>query len=79
MSKWMEKLDPHVLERLGNCCSRKSDIGPLTEARWAWMRETGKDKEGFIKEDALVYVLELLDCNGQFFDLSRDEYDDLCA
>jgi len=41
------------------------------------MKEQGKDKLGFTKEDALISVLELLDCNSQFFDLTTDEYKEL--
>lgn len=78
--KWTDFLDPDVYERLGNCRSLKSDIPALVNAKWASLKESGKDKEGFDKEDALVYVLELLDCNGQDFgaDLTTDEYNDLC-
>jgi hypothetical protein len=43
------------------------------------MREKGKDREGYTKEDALVCVLDLLDCNSQYIDLTRAEYDALKA
>ena len=43
------------------------------------MRDAGKDKEGFTKEDALVEVLELLESNTQGFDLTQDEYSELCS
>ena len=71
--KWTEMLEEDVLNRLGNCKSRKSDILPLAQAKWAALKE----REGFCKEDALVCILELLDCNGQFIDLTRNEYDDI--
>ena len=74
---WTDKLESGVYERLCNCRSRKSDIEPLTNAKWAAMKEAGKDKQGFTKEDALVAVLEMLDCNGQCFDLTVDEYNEL--
>ena len=72
-NKWVNLLDEHVRERLGNCASRKSDILPLAQAKWA----TIKNNPGYTKEEALVYVLEILDCNSQFFDLTRNEYDDI--
>ena len=77
MIKWLKYLDDDVANRLGNCSSLKSDIEPLTNAKWRAMREAGKDQEGFTKEDALVSVLELLDCNGQDFDLTCDEYSEM--
>ena len=74
---WTEYLDSDVYQRLANCKSRKSDIEKLVDAKWAYMKKQGKDKENFTKEDALVSVLELLDSNGQFIDLTKDEYDEL--
>lgn len=76
-SKWTDTLNSAVYERLCNCRSRKSDIKELVQARWAWMKRTGKDKQGFTKEDALVDVLDLLDSNNQYTDLTRDEWDDI--
>lgn len=75
--KWTDRLKSDVLERLRNCKSRKSDIPDLVNARWASLKEEGK---GFTKEDALVSILVLLDCNGQDFgaDLTVDDYDELC-
>lgn len=70
-------LEESVYHRLCNCRCLKSDIGPLVNAKWSSMCEIGKDKHGFTKEDALVSVLELLDSNGQFFDLTVDEYSEL--
>ena len=74
---WVEKLPTEVANRLGNCRSRKSDIETLVNVKWAAMVEAGKKEQGFTKEDALISILELLDSNGQFFDLSQDEYDEL--
>lgn len=78
--KWTDCLKSDVLERLGNCRSKKSDIPDLVNAKWASLKQKGKDKEGFTKEDALISVLELLECNGQDFgaDLTVDEYNELC-
>lgn len=78
--KWTDCLNSEVSERLGNCRSLKSDLPDLVNAKWASLKQAGKDKEGFTKEDALVSVLELLDCNGQDLgaDLTVDEYNELC-
>lgn len=72
---WTERLNSDVFERLGNCKSRKSDLPDLVNAKWASLKQAGKDKEGFTKEDALISVLELLDSNGQYFigELTVDE------
>lgn len=68
--RWTDHLDEDVYERLCHCCSRKSDILPLARARWYFFcNEYGSDKES-----ALIYVLELLECNSQDFELSADEY-----
>ena len=74
---WTDKLPEEVYNRLCNCHSRQSDIATLVNVKWASMVEAGKREQGFTKEDALVYILDLLDSNGQFFDLSRAEYDGL--
>ncbi len=78
--KWTDNLKSDVLERLKSCKSIKADIPKLVNAKWASLKEEGKDKEGFDKEDALVSVLELLDSNGQDFgaELTVDEYNALC-
>ena len=74
---WMDKLPEDVANRLGNCCSKREDIRTLVDVKWAYMCQTGKQAEGFTKEDALVSILDLLDSNGQSFDLSKAEYDSL--
>lgn len=74
---WVENLPGEVSQRLGNCQSRKSDIETLVNVKWSDMVKKGKKEEGFTKEDALISVLELLDCNGQYFDLTEDEYNEL--
>ena len=80
MARWTDKLDADVDERLGNCRSTKSDLPKLVKAKWDWMKEQGRDKEGYTKEDAIADVLDLLDSNGQWWfgsDLTREEYDRL--
>jgi hypothetical protein len=75
---WTDRLNNDVYGRLSHCCSRKSDIPELVDAKWADYRTKGKDKQGFTREDAVIDILELLDSNSQNIDLTRDEYDDLC-
>lgn len=75
--KWTAKLENDVYKRLCNCHSLKNDIEALVNAKWGYMKETGKDREGFTREDALTSILELLDCNGQCFDLTVEEYEKL--
>lgn len=75
---WMDNLSSGVCERLGACRTVKADLPELVNAKWLSYQENGKAEKGFTKEDALVAVLELLDCNSCYFDLTRDEYDDLC-
>lgn len=77
IKSWHELLNADVGRRLEMCISHRSDIPFLVNAKWSFMKERGKDKEGFTKEDALISILELLDCNGQYFDLTKDEYDEL--
>lgn len=74
--KWTDFLSQEVYERLCACNTLKSDIPQLVNSKWKLYQETGKDKNGFTKEDALVSVLELLDCNSQSFDLTKDEYNE---
>lgn len=74
---WIEHLPSDVHSRLSNCCTIKADLPFLVNTKWWDMQEKGKDKEGFTKEDALICILEHLDCNDQFFDLTKEEYNEL--
>ena len=76
---WTDKLPGDVRTRLYECRSKREDLPTLLNVKWAYMKETGKDREGFTKEDALVSILDLLDSNGQWLlaDLTRAEYDAL--
>lgn len=76
--KWTDQLSDDVYCRLCSCRTIKADLPELVNARWLAYKETGKDKQGFIKEDALVAILELLDSNSCLFDLSEGEYNNLC-
>jgi len=77
MNKWINVLPEDVYRRLCACHTRKSDIKTLVDAKWSYYKETGKDKIGFTKEDALISVLELLDCNSIDVDITKDEYNEL--
>lgn len=78
MSRWMNHLPEAVYTRLCNCRTIKSDLPALVGAKWLDYKKSGKDKTGLTKEDALIYVLELLDCNSSEIELTKDEYDRLC-
>lgn len=76
MSKWWtETLSEDVYQRFCSGQSTKNDIVPLTQARWNFIKENEK----FCKEDALVYVLELLESNSCDFDLTVNEYNEVLA
>lgn len=74
---WTDNLPTDVYHRLCECRSRRSDLEWLVNVKWATMVAEGMKERGFTKEDALVSILDLLDCNNQFFDLTRGEYDSL--
>lgn len=78
-TRWTDYLSEPVLNRLKACRTIKDDLPELVDAKWRFMKQQGKDKEGFVKEDALVAVLELLDANScdRVADLTVDEYNDL--
>lgn len=75
---WTDHLSEDVYRRLCACRTIRRDLPELVNACWVGYLEDGKAARGFTKEDALVTVLELLECNSIFFDLSREEYDELC-
>ena len=57
--------------RLCACCSRKSDIVPIAKAYMI-----SKDVDS---EMGLEMAFEHIDMNGQFFDTTNEEYDDMLA
>ena len=75
---WTSYLSSEVSDRLGNCTTIKSDIKELVDAKWRSYKENGKDQRGYTKENALISILEMLDCNSCYFDLSKEEYNELC-
>jgi len=74
---WLKYLSEDVYNRLCNCTSKKSDLPELCKAKWRAYKDAGKDQHGFTEEDAIVAVLEHLDCNGCCYDLTNDEYEEL--
>ena len=76
MKKWTDRLSQPVFNRLAACRTIKADLPELVAAKYAQIKEEGKNE--FTKEDALICILELLDCNGFDADLPRDDYNALC-
>lgn len=75
-NKWTDSLNKDIYERLCDCFSTKDDILPLAQARWSWIKQR-EQYELYSKEDALCFVLELLEANSCYFDLTKDEYDEV--
>lgn len=71
-----DRLPSEVYERLCACRNVKSDIPIMVNVKWQIMKERGLDAKGYTKEDALVSILELLDANSQYYDLTKDEYNE---
>lgn len=69
---WTDNLPADVYRRLCECRSRREDLKTLVNVKWAAMVAEGKKERGFTKEDALISILDLLDCNNQYVDLTRD-------
>lgn len=77
-TKWTDHLHSEVYIRLCECKTHKSDLPILVNAKWLSYKENGKAEQGFTKEDALIAVLDLLDSNSCSFNLTIDEYNNLC-
>lgn len=78
--KWVDYLPCDVYKRLCECRSTKSDLVPLTQAKWIMIQNNHSDELfGATKDDALVLVLDHLDWNNQYFDLTKDEWDNIVA
>ena len=71
-----DRLPSEIYERLCACRNVKSDIPIMVNVKWQIMKERGLDAKGYTKEDALVSILELLDANSQYYDLTIDEYNE---
>ena len=76
MPKWTDYLDHDTYMRLASCRSLHRDILPLAQAKWNVM----KSCKNFEPEDALIWVLELLDSNNcSCADVTRDEYKEILS
>lgn len=75
---WTEYLPCDVYGRLGECRTRKADLPILLEVKWQWAQDTGR-YSGYTKEDVLVDILDLLDCNGLYSvtELTQEEWNNL--
>ena len=60
---WLDYLPYNVRLRLAQCQTTKGDLSILLDAKWRWVQDTERYNE-HTKEDALVDILDLLDCNG---------------
>ena len=53
----------NVRLRLAQCQTIKDDLRILLDAKCQWAQDTGH-YNGYTKDDMLVDILDLLDCNG---------------
>lgn len=78
MKEWYDYLDEPIYRRLCECRTIKADLPALVNAKFRSFKDLGKQGElGYTKEDALIEVLKLLDCNGFDADISVAEYNSL--
>ena len=77
-TRWTDYLPHAVYMRLANCQTTKGDLPILLGAKWQWAQDTGH-YTGRTKEDLLVDILELLDCNGldRVTELTMEEWNAL--
>lgn len=74
MKNWTDDLPEDVYLRLCDCRTVRGDIQILSQSKWNHIKGDATK----CKEDALVSVLELLDCNNcDCGDLTRDEYEEI--
>lgn len=75
---WTDYLPYAVCVRLAECHTRKADLPVLLDAKWRWAQDTGH-YNGYTKDDCLVDILDLLDCNGldNVTELTQEEWDNL--
>ena len=78
VNRWTDYLPDDVYIRLCNCHTIRSDLAALVNAKWLDAKQKGKDRKGYMKGDALVDVMELLDENGCAFDLTHEDWEILC-
>ena len=75
---WIDYLPYNVHVRLAQCQITKADLPILLDAKWQWAQDTGH-YNGYIKEDILSDILDLLDCNGldSVTELTMEEWKNL--
>ena len=75
---WTKHLPYAVCVRFAECHTRKADLPILLEAKWQWAQNTGY-YSCYTKEDFLIEILDLLDCNGldDVTELTQEEWNNL--
>ena len=69
--KWTDYLSEEVYVRLCECRTIKADIPELMESKWKTMEYP------FTKEDALIWIIDLVYMNDCFIELTTEEWDEL--
>ena len=75
--KLWSDLDPAIYTRLCECRNLKSDISPLARSYFRHKQSTSPG--AYTPADALADVLDWLDSNSQYFDLTTDECNDIIS
>lgn len=79
---WTNFIPFDVYIRLCDCQTTKEDLPILVETKWKHTKTKGRNravKGPYTKEDALIDVLEMLDCNGldNVTELTQKEWEEL--
>ena len=69
--KWTDYLSEEVYVRLCECRTNKADIPELVESTWKTMEYP------HTKEDALIWIIDLVYMNDCFIELTTEEWDKL--
>ena len=69
--KWTDYLSENVYIRLCECRTIKADIPELVKCKWATMEYP------CTKEDALIWIIDLVYMNDCFIELTTEEWDEL--
>ena len=69
--KWTDYLSEDVYTRLCECRTIKADIPELVKSKWATMEYP------YTKEDALIWIIDLVYANCCFIELTTEEWDEL--
>lgn len=81
-SQWTNSIPLDVYMRLCDCQTTKEDLPILVKAKWSHTDKEpthGAFKGPYTKEDALIDILEMLDCNGldNVTELTQEEWEEL--